>query len=73
MDKFIKKNISDTIIETDIEKFEVYMMLCEDVSFRNMDPMKPEEAITDQEDSLTPGQVSEYVGMEVVLPKRDGY
>ena len=49
------------------------MMLCEDVSFRNMDPVKPEEAITDQEDSLTPGQVSEYVGMEVVLPKRDGY
>ena len=54
LDKPIKKNIRDTIKETDIEKFQVDKIPYEDEAFSSMEPVKLNSAMTDQDDEPTP-------------------
>ena len=42
MDKYIKKDIGDTITETNVEKFGVEMIPYEDASIQEIKPADPE-------------------------------
>ena len=49
------------------------MMPCEDAEFPVMKLADPEALTPDQDDVPTPYNGNYYIGMEVLLPRGDGY
>ena len=73
LDGSIHAKAGNPATEAEIEAYEAELMPYEDTVFSEKEPACPEAAMPDQDDEPTPEETDEFINVQALLPKGDGY